>query len=184
MRFTVQSARSNDLGVAFRMLAAFRPLSERDRAAERYRELFASGELDPAGLFVARDEAGAIRGAILVQVMPGALGLTWPPVTDRRNRAAIEDALVGGACDWLRSRGVKVCQAFASQLERDCMRIVRMADVERTSGLGEPQAVTDRLGGVRPCRELRLAQVIGRSAGDVHLLAPERERPAFAGDVL
>lgn len=121
MRFTVQSAGSNDLGAAFRMLAAFRPLPDRDRAAERYRDLFASGELDPAGLFVARDEADAIRGAILVQVMPGALGLTWPPVTERRNRAAIEDALVSGACDWLRSRGVKVCQAFASELERDSL---------------------------------------------------------------
>jgi ribosomal protein S18 acetylase RimI-like enzyme len=77
------------------------------------------GEVDPAGLLVARDGAGAVRGAVLVQPLPGALGLAWPPRAEPgREQAAVEDALASAACDWLRSRGVKVCQSFAAPGER------------------------------------------------------------------
>src|SRR6185312_15918186 len=86
-----------ELPDACRLLARMRPLPDRDRAAERYCELFSSGELDPAGLFVARSGA-AIRGAMVAQTMSGALGLTWLPVVPvRRNRPAIEDVLVAAA---------------------------------------------------------------------------------------
>jgi len=101
------------------MLVGHRPPGDRDRAVEHYRELFASGELDPAGLFVARSQ-GPIRGAMMVHVMPGALGLAWPPAVERgRNRTAMEDALIAAAGAWLRSQGVKICQAFARDSERE-----------------------------------------------------------------
>ena len=98
---------------ALRMLAGRRPPTDRDRAVERFQRLISIGALDPAGLFVVRGGSGAILGSILVSVMPGALGLAWPPCAVRRNRSTIEDSLVNAACAWLRGSGVKVCQAFA-----------------------------------------------------------------------
>lgn len=120
MEYRIEVAGAGDREAACRRLVAMRLPADRDRAAERYRELFATGELDPGGLFVARAAHGTIRGAMLVQVMPGALGLAWPPTVERgRGRDAIEDALVSGSAAWLRSRGVKVCQAFAREEERE-----------------------------------------------------------------
>ncbi|HSQ57328.1 MAG TPA: GNAT family N-acetyltransferase [Gemmata sp.] len=78
---------------------------------------------ESAGVFVARDLAGAIRGAMLVQSLPGALGIALPP---RAETAEMADALVLTACDWLRNRGVKVCQAFGSDDE-----LPEMAALER-----------------------------------------------------
>ncbi len=85
--------------------------------------MLTSGNRDPAGLFVARDSAGRVCGAALAQVMPGALGLLWPPSGESPEA---EDALVAAACDWLRERGVKVCQAFPSADE-----MTEMAPLER-----------------------------------------------------
>jgi ribosomal protein S18 acetylase RimI-like enzyme len=70
--------------------------------------------LDPSGLFVAR--AGErVCGAILAQTLPGALGTVCPPLAPA---AEVEDSLTRAACDWLRGRGAKVAQAFASPEER------------------------------------------------------------------
>jgi mycothiol synthase len=74
-----------------------------------------------AGLFVARGADERIEGAMMVDALPGALGLAFPP------RAETEaDSLVAAASDWLRERGVKVCQAFASTDE-----VPRLAPLER-----------------------------------------------------
>jgi ribosomal protein S18 acetylase RimI-like enzyme len=117
----------------FEYEAACRLLAGPARSAARYLELIGAGELDPAGLFVARD--GGVRGAMLVQVMPGALGLAMMPVVERGIAA---DGLVATACDWLTSRGVKVCQAFPSEdddsgpLERSGFRrVTELLDLER-----------------------------------------------------
>src|SRR6185437_4701964 len=123
MSDSVAPVSAAELPDACRLLAGMRPLPDRDRAAERYIQLFSSGELDPAGLFVAKAGA-AIRGVMVVQTMPGALGLAWLPVVPVcRNRPAIEDALLAAACRWLRERGVKVCQAFAGP--DDCTAAVQ-----------------------------------------------------------
>lgn len=84
---------------------------ERERRAERCRAALSSGGHDPGGLSVTRDAAGKVCGAVLAQAMPGALGVVWPPHADT---PAEENALARAACDWLRGRGVKVCQAFAT----------------------------------------------------------------------
>src|SRR5262245_39124059 len=121
MRFTVSAASPGELTAACGVLFA--------RRAARCRDLLASGELDPAGLVVARDERGAIRGAMLVQPLPGAIGLAWPPRAEPGCERVL-DALVSAACGWLRSRGVKVCQVFAADaddlaaLERHAFRHV------------------------------------------------------------
>jgi mycothiol synthase len=122
MWFTVGPATSDDLTAACRALASARPQPDRDLFALRYRDMLTNGELDPAGLFVARDDSRAVRGAVLAQALPGALGLAWPPRANRgRDQAAVEDALVSAACGWLRERGVKVCQSFAAADERPDM---------------------------------------------------------------
>lgn len=135
MALSVAPVSGSELGEACRLLAALRPPGDRVRAAERYRALFESHELDPAGLFIAR--AGtALRGAMLVQPMPGALGLAWPPVVaNRRNRSTIEDRLVAAASQWLQAQGVKVCQAFAGELEVDSLAALVRGGFRRTTRL-------------------------------------------------
>jgi len=147
MRFTVSPATPDELTTACRVLAARPPEPERDGAALRFRDLLTGGELDPAGLFAARDEAGAVRGAMLVQALPGALGLAWPPRAERgKFQTAIEDALAAAACGWLRGRGVKVCQAFgpaaaradAAAFGRHGFRLVtRVTHLRRAGGDGD-----------------------------------------------
>jgi ribosomal protein S18 acetylase RimI-like enzyme len=138
----VSAARIEELDAACQILVSHLPPVDRDRVAGRYRELFASGELDPAGLFLARSPRGALRGAILVQVMTGALGLAWPPVAERgRPREATEDALVAAAREWLRSQGVQICQAFAGDLDRESF-----APLERSGFKNLTQLVELRCG--------------------------------------
>jgi ribosomal protein S18 acetylase RimI-like enzyme len=95
------------LAAAHELLPACRILF-RDGAEHSRDRLLAARE--PAGLFVARDSGGKLRAAALVQVLPGAMGVAWPPRGDSRDA---EDAATLAACAWLRGRGVKVCQAFA-----------------------------------------------------------------------
>ncbi|MCS6863715.1 MAG: GNAT family N-acetyltransferase [Gemmataceae bacterium] len=64
---------------------------------------------DPTAVFVARDSAGQLRAAALVQALPGALGVAWPPRGDSPTATA---AVLRAACEWLRGSRVKVCQAF------------------------------------------------------------------------
>jgi mycothiol synthase len=115
----VSQATAGERDAALRLLVAHRLPVDRNRAADRYRDLFSTGDLDPAGLFVSRDAKGAIRGAMMVAVMPGALGLAWPPVAARRTSQDVTDSLVVTACRWLQKRGVKVCQAFGGDLDRE-----------------------------------------------------------------
>ena len=120
MGIQITPATRNDLVAACQILAAARPGPLQESGAARYHDLFLSGEFDLAGLFVARDRPGQICGAMLVQVLPGALGLAWPPrafsSTDRRY---LEDELTAVACGWLRSQGVKVCQVFGIGADRE-----------------------------------------------------------------
>ena len=139
MSVSTSRATSEERESACRLLVSVRPTLDRDRAAQHYLDLFDSRELDPSGLFVARGEGGAIRGAMVVQEMPGALGLAWAPTASRGpDRTAIEDSLVATSCNWLRSRGVKVCQAFAGESDCDAFaplvrygfaRIAKLADL-------------------------------------------------------
>jgi ribosomal protein S18 acetylase RimI-like enzyme len=105
--FSVSLTAPHELLSALRVLFDRRP--DRD-GPERYRDAIASGAHEPTAVFVAR-EAGRVAGAALVQALPGALGVTWPP---RAPTPEAEDALTRAASDWLKERGVKVCQAFAS----------------------------------------------------------------------
>jgi ribosomal protein S18 acetylase RimI-like enzyme len=78
--------------------------------------LVASGDIDPAGIFVARHTAGLCGVAVCV-LLRGASGLFWLPKTVPAD-PALEDQLVDRALDWLRRRGAKLAQAFFGPLDR------------------------------------------------------------------
>jgi hypothetical protein len=71
-------------------------------------DLIARGDLDPAGVLVAR-AGGAVVGAMVAAPVPGAGAAVWPPAADD---PAVADALVRHATAWLRGRGAKLAQAL------------------------------------------------------------------------
>lgn len=112
----VRPASPSELPEACPLLAHYRPPQRREAQAAAYHAPLTNGTIDPAGLLVA--ESGRLNGAILAQVLDGAMGIVWPPGVDPR-REAIEDALVAAACDWLRARGAKVAQWLPRSGDRD-----------------------------------------------------------------
>jgi mycothiol synthase len=114
-RFVVSPAAAHELLPACRLLFA-------DGFAEQRRDRLLS-DAQTTGLFVARDASGRLHAAALVQALPGALGVAWPP---RGDSTEAIDAVTVAACDWLRSHGAKVCQAFAPATE-----VADMAPLER-----------------------------------------------------
>jgi mycothiol synthase len=114
---TPEPARTQELPAAFRLLFQHLSPSDRQGRIDNALALVERGELDPAGLFVLRGRGG-LMGAVLALALPGACGLVWPPqCAPNGNRAALEDALLQRAADWLRSRNVKVAQALLSPEE-------------------------------------------------------------------
>jgi ribosomal protein S18 acetylase RimI-like enzyme len=111
MALSPRPARTDEVADAFRLI--FAHLDDAARAERVAHALFLlqRGEIDPAGLFVLRDDG--VCGVVLCQPMPGAAALLWPPAArpDAR-RDEREDALVRHALAWLHDRGVKLVQAL------------------------------------------------------------------------
>lgn len=105
------------------LLGSYRSGAAREEQVQRCHDSLASGQYDAGGFFITRNARGQVNGAALVQVMPGSLGVAWAP---RGENSDIEDALTRASNAWLRARGVKVCQAFASDVEQsEMMPLVR-----------------------------------------------------------
>ncbi|HMF13897.1 MAG TPA: GNAT family N-acetyltransferase [Gemmataceae bacterium] len=128
----VATARPEDRESALRLVFLHFKPGERDKRVANALHLMEAGNLDPDGLFVAR-EGERVSGAMICLPIPGASALVWPPRTRPMARAAsVEDALVGRAASWLRQRGAKLGQAllapdevqFAKPLERNGFRNV------------------------------------------------------------
>jgi ribosomal protein S18 acetylase RimI-like enzyme len=74
--------------------------------------LLHQGELEPEGIFVARQD-GALLGAMVCQAVPGASGLVWPPQARAGAQScSVEDQLMQHAGAWLRQRGVRIGQSL------------------------------------------------------------------------
>lgn len=114
---------------AHELLPACRLLFPAGRAEHSRDRILSEGST--SGLFVAR-AGGKLRAAALVQALPGALGVAWAP---RGDSAEAIDAVVTAACEWLRSRGVKVCQAFAAAEEAADMAPLERAGFVHTTQL-------------------------------------------------
>jgi ribosomal protein S18 acetylase RimI-like enzyme len=118
-------------------------------------ELIDRGELDPAGILVARIR-GRVVGAVVAAPVPGAGAAVWPPQVERGVEPAVADDLARRAADWLRGQGVKLAQALlapedaplASPLLRAGFRRATSLwylrhDLELPAGLlGEPERLT------------------------------------------
>jgi ribosomal protein S18 acetylase RimI-like enzyme len=101
--FTVSPVAAHELLPACRLLFA-------DGRAEQCRDRLLAGE-PASGLFVARNSEGRLCAAVLVQALPGALGVALPPRGDPDDA---RNDVTATACQWLRERGTKVCQAFVT----------------------------------------------------------------------
>jgi|SRR5579883_1508052 len=122
--FTVSPAAAHELLPACRLLFS-------DGSAEHCRDrLLVDGE--PINLFVARGNDGKLHAAALVQTLRGASGVSWAP---RGDSPEAEDAVTTAACEWLRGRGVKVCQAFAPASEMASMAPLERAGFQHVTQL-------------------------------------------------
>jgi mycothiol synthase len=97
------------LGLAFGYLA---PADRHARVAAGL-GLIERGELDPAGVLLARAGRRAV-GAMLAAPVPGSGAAVWPPQVEpgTPDAEAVADALVRYATDWLRARGTRLAQAL------------------------------------------------------------------------
>lgn len=122
--FVVSAAAPHELLPACRLLFP-------DGRAEYSRDRLLA-DANASGLFVSRSTDGKLHAAALVQTLPGALGVTWAPRGD--SHEAI-NAATSAACEWLRARGVKVCQAFASAEEVPDMLALERHGFQHTTQL-------------------------------------------------
>jgi ribosomal protein S18 acetylase RimI-like enzyme len=111
--FTIAPARPEERAAAFGLV--FQRVEEEDERELRIANalnLVSRGELDPAGVIVARDERDML-GAMVCQLVPGASGLAWPPLTRAGPwRTEVEDALVQYVSTSLSQRGAKLIQTL------------------------------------------------------------------------
>jgi ribosomal protein S18 acetylase RimI-like enzyme len=130
MPIAVSPAAPHEVLPALRRLLSASDGGDADRRADHCRDTRAThtttdarSGADPRlgadALLVARDATGRVCGAVGVQTLAGALAVIWPP---RGDTPEAEDALAAAAHDWLRSHGVKVCQAYARPDQADPLR--------------------------------------------------------------
>src|SRR5262245_12014748 len=93
-------ARPEEQATAFAMLFQHCSPEVCERRVARARKMLFTGEIDPGGLFVLRENEGIV-GAILGLPTAGGIGMVWPPqVADAANRQIIEDILCHHIIGW------------------------------------------------------------------------------------
>lgn len=97
-----------DILPAARLLFAAAPPSERESRAERFADLIATGEIDAAGLLLARRKGKAV-GAVVVQLLPGGSAVVLPPAPER---GVASDALAAAAVEYLRANSAVIAHTF------------------------------------------------------------------------
>jgi ribosomal protein S18 acetylase RimI-like enzyme len=113
----VESACTEDLGPAFRLIFRHIPDAEREVRVANALDLVQRGELDRGGIKVVRGDPG-LAGALISAPVAGAGGIIWPPaVAAPQDREAIEDRLVADALHWLQGQGAKLAQCLLSESE-------------------------------------------------------------------
>src|SRR5262245_1972734 len=116
----VEPARPGELAGALHLIFRYVPQEEREQRVAHVLSLIGQGEVDPAGILVARGRRG-LYGALICQPLPGAGGLIWPPQSPAGKEAReVEDRLVRLAGAWLRSRGAKLAQALLPSSDGPC----------------------------------------------------------------
>jgi ribosomal protein S18 acetylase RimI-like enzyme len=105
-------ARAAALEVLYRRV----PSALRDRLIVEVLEEETRGEIDLSGLWVARERAGRISGALLTQPLAGKAAAVWAPeVRASWRRSALAAALVAAALADLKGRGFLLAQAVLDE---------------------------------------------------------------------
>jgi ribosomal protein S18 acetylase RimI-like enzyme len=114
----IEPARANERVDAFCLALQHLPPPEQVARVGKALELVRSGEVDPAGILVARS-GGRVVGSLVCTTTPGAGSLIWPPQVAGGTSAAesIEDQLMQAAVSWLRGRGARLAQAMLAPSE-------------------------------------------------------------------
>ena len=108
MAFSVAPVSPADILPAARLLFAAAPSSERESRAERFADLIATGEIDPAGLLLAKKKGKAV-GAVVVQLLPGGSAVALPPAPERGEAC---DTLAAAAVEYLRTHSAVIAHTF------------------------------------------------------------------------
>jgi ribosomal protein S18 acetylase RimI-like enzyme len=118
----VGAARPQELEEAFRLVFQHVAAQDQEKRLANALNMVEKGELDPAGVVVARD-GPALIGAMVCMPVPGASGLIWPPQVLSEamlpvRRETIEDQLVQLACTWLQQRHIRLAQALVPPADK------------------------------------------------------------------
>jgi mycothiol synthase len=111
----IDTARINELPAAFELALGNLPENERRKRVIDLLMLVGVGQLDAAGVFVARQDAQVV-GVFLCVPGNAAAALVWLP---RWRGETDVDRLIGHGMDWLRARGTRVTQVVADPAEHD-----------------------------------------------------------------
>ena len=96
--------------------------------------LLATGELAADGVIVAR-EKGRLVGAMVGVALAGASGLFWlPQALPGRDPWVVAEALVRYGLAWLRAKGAKLAQVFATADEMPFIGPLCAADSSTSPG--------------------------------------------------
>lgn len=110
--FDITPARPDEWSAAFTLALQHVPDDERPTRVANALALLAEREIDRAGIFVARTEAG-VAGVQVCIPLHGASGLFWLPQVDRACADQdLANRLVETALTWLRQGGAKLAQAL------------------------------------------------------------------------
>jgi len=142
-------------GAALEVLYRRVPSALRDRLIAEVLDEARRGEIDLSGLWVARDRAGRILGALLTQPLAGKAAALWAPeVRASWRRARLAAALVEIALVDLTARGFRLVQAVldesagpqaARDLTRGGMpRVTELIYLERETATPLPLAAVGR----------------------------------------
>ena len=130
-RVEVLPAGPADYPAACHALFADRPDPDRTALAVRALGRIAAGDLDPAGLLVAR-VGGKVVGAALTQPTPGNGAVVWPPRADSELvRLALARAVVGRFCE----TGTTLGQTFVAPADRDAVAPLEAAGFRRVTAV-------------------------------------------------
>jgi ribosomal protein S18 acetylase RimI-like enzyme len=113
MSVAVTPARPDEWADALRLLFRRHPSDEAAVRTGNALQALERGDLDPAGVLLARGPAGPC-GVLICLPLRGAAGLVWPPAADTPET---EDALTAAALDLLRGRGARLAQALLTAEE-------------------------------------------------------------------
>jgi mycothiol synthase len=114
----IAPARPADWNAALELALAGLAADERRLQVSNILALLHGGELDPAGIWVAR-AAGAIVGVVVCELLGGAAGILWKPMVRNDRGPQLAVRLVQAGLAWCNGRGCKLIQALLPPADAD-----------------------------------------------------------------